>query len=171
MFKTKVATATLAGLLLIGSGVAGAQMMMDYPYGYYQDPFQTENQAQQGPNYNNGFMYDYGYMGPGMMGGYGWHKHLNWEDRQALMRGKLDLSDNQKQAWNGYVSALENMVPAKSTATVQNNTDTEAILNARIQELKDRISALENVQKARQNLINTLTPEQLKVLQDYEEGK
>lgn len=169
MLKTKGAKVTLAGLLLVGSSLAGAQMMMDYPYGYYQEPSQIENQAQPSSNYRDGFMYDYGYMGPGMMRG--WHRHLSWEDRQALLRGKMDLSDNQKQAWEGYVNALENMVPAKSNATQQTNGDTEALLNARIQDLKARISALENVQKARQTLINTLTPEQLKVLQDYEEGK
>jgi len=170
MFNTKGAKVTLAGLLLVSSGLAGAQMMMDYPYGYYQEPSQIENQSQQGSNYKDGFMYDYGYMGPGMMNR-SWHRHLSWEDRQALMRGKLDLSDNQKQAWQDYVNALENMVPAKPTVALEKKGDTEAILNARIQDLKARISALENVQKARQNLINTLTPEQLKVLQDYEEGK
>ncbi len=170
MFNTKGAKVTLAGLFLVSSGLAGAQMTMDYPYGYYQEPSQIKKQIQQSSNYKDGFMYDYGYMCPGMMNR-GWHRHLNWEDRQALMRGKLDLSDNQKQAWQDYVKALENMVPAKPTVTEQQKGDTEVILNARIQDLKARITALENVQKARQNLINTLTPDQLKVLQDYEEGK
>lgn len=149
IFNSKFATLAVAATLALGAGVASAQVgcnMWNGPVG----------QGQY-------------YMGPGMMYGYGpMMGQLNWQDRQALLQGKLNLADNQKQAWKDYSDAVGAAHQKQPKVKAQKPADQQARLEARIANLKARLAVAENLLKARQNLLSVLTPDQVQILQDYE---
>lgn len=149
IFNSKFATLAVAATLTLGAGVAGAQVGCNW----WNGP------AGQGQYY----------MGPGMMYGYGpMMGQLNWQDRQALLQGKLNLTDNQKQAWKDYSDAVGAAHKKQPKVKPQQPADQQARLEARIANLKARLAVAENLLKARQNLLSVLNEDQVKILKDYE---
>lgn len=147
IFNSKFATLAVAATLTLGAGVAGAQVgcnMWNGPFG----------QGQY-------------FMGPGMM--YGpMMGQLSWQDRQALLQGKLNLADNQKQAWKDYSDAVQAAHKKQPKVKPQKPADQQARLEARIANLKARLEVAENLLKARQNLMSVLNADQVQILKDYE---
>ncbi len=147
VFSSKFATLAVATTLTLGAGVAGAQVgcnMWNGPFG----------QGQY-------------FMGPGMM--YGpMMGQLSWQDRQALLQGKLNLADNQKQAWKNYSDAVQAAHKKQPKVKPQKPADQQARLEARIANLKARLQVAENLLKARQNLLSVLNADQVQILKDYE---
>lgn len=94
---------------------------------------------------------------------------MPFEDRLAFLRGSVQPKDAQLPQWNSYEEALiaahdvkKNLPPPGPEATQQQR------LEARIALKKAEVDALENVAKARAELVKVLTPEQIFVLEKIE---
>ena len=95
-------------------------------------------------------------------------------DRMPSLAAKLDmlddflqLNDQQQMTFGAYAQAVLNAHSNNkaSAASVASAQTPQQKLEARIQNLKNRISTLENISKLRQDFISTLTPSQIKLFE------
>lgn len=158
-----VISSALAAALL-GFGAASQAQMMG---GYYGPGCGGWHQGPDGY---------YGMMGPGCAWGWGPQQgngprgNWNYQDRKTYMLGALNLSDNQKSAWNNYSQAIDAVHNARSNQQLDPNASRQDRLNARIDSLKDQTAALEALTKARNEFVKVLSPEQVAVLDQFESG-
>ena len=104
-----------------------------------------------------------GMMGPGMMMGYG----PTMEGQLTYLKGELDITDVQKDAWDGYVDAVK----ARSTTAqgmhaammqaMQSGTALER-MEAHTQAMQSMVESMKAIKPATEALYKVLTDEQKK---------
>lgn len=173
----KSALAVLLGVSLIGSSVSAQGVDQNATPYYYMGP------GMMGGCYGGGcYVNPNYYMGPGMMMGY-WGPYgysyspqtvqpgnttvipvpnTSLGQRLNYLQNTLNLNADQQTAFNNYAQAQESLKDAnQQIAQLQGQATTaQQRLDARIQGLKVRVNALENLSKARKALLSTLNPQQ-----------
>lgn len=92
---------------------------------------------------------------------------LNFEERKALLLGSLDLNDSQKSAWKNYSNAVDQMHD-KKRPNYKDGMSRQELLQERANVLKARLQNVENLIKARAELLKVLTPEQVSIFEKLE---
>ena len=144
----------------------------------------------QGPNGMMGMMGGgcptVGMMGHGWMGPDGWGDRSGWfrgmmgrqprmgalvEGRLAYLKGELNITEEQKPAWDAYASAITGRVETMQglrqgmLETMQKGSATER-MDARIAAMEAMLESMKALKPATEGLYAVLTPEQKSVADD-----
>lgn len=144
----------------------------------------------QGPNGMMGMMGGgcptVGMMGHGWMGPGGWGDRGGWfrgmmgrqprmgalvEGRLAYLKGELNITEEQKPAWDAYVSAITGRVETMQSlhqgmvATMQKGSATER-MDARIAAMEAMLESMKALKPATEGLYAVLTAEQKTIADD-----
>lgn len=168
---TKSVLAVLLGTTLVGTSVCAQEVGQQVSPYYYMGP------GMMGGYYGGPY---YGMMGCWGPYGYGYYPqtivqpgnttvlptpapNTSLEQRLNYLQNALNLNPDQQAAFNNYAQAQESLKTVnQQIAQLQGQaTSTQQRLDARIQGLKVRVQALENLSNARKALISTLNPSQV----------
>lgn len=161
----KTLTAALTGILVLASGTAAAWC------GGYHGNVQNYNCPQAGCTFNG--PHNHYFHGRGCANVQQFHKTPrnafgSYEQRKVYLRGLLNLTDAQKPAFDAYIAAADEAHNLRGQFKFDPNASRQDQLNARIENQKVRLAALEKVAQARTDLVKALSAEQLQALESFE---
>lgn len=142
----------LIGSLVFAAGAASAQMRADCPVNgpHYPD---CQHRMQQ---MHNGV--PHGFKAP----------CAKFENHQAMLRDRLQLTDAQKPAWEAYAGAVAASHKHAKRPMIEPGATTQQRIDARAAHMKARAADLEAVSHARKELVKVLTAEQAMTLESFE---
>lgn len=154
-----LATVATGPMVMAQTNTQGQQTPMMGPgmMGYGMGP------GMMGYGMGPGMMGPNGMMGPGMMMGYG----PTMEGQLAYLKAELGITDAQKEAWDGYVSAIEaraSTMQGMHTAMMQTMQSGSALerIEARTQAMQSMVESMKMIKPATEALYKVLTDEQKK---------
>lgn len=163
--KKTLTAAALTGILVLASGTAAAWC------GGYRGNVQNYNCPQAGCTFNG--PHNHYVPGRGCANVQQFHKTPkkafgSYEQRKVYLRGLLNLTDAQKPAFDAYIAAADEAHNLRGQFKFDPNASRQDQLNARIENQKVRLAALEKVAQARADLVKALSAEQVKALEGFE---
>lgn len=163
--KKTLTAAALTGLLALASGTAAAWC------GGYHGNGQNYTCPQAGCTITG----PHNHYGPGRgcPTAQPFHRNSerafgNYEQRTVYLRGLLNLTDAQKPVFDAYVAAADAAHNVRGQFKFDPNGSRQEQLDARIENQKLRLAALEKVAQARADLVKVLSAEQVQALEGFE---
>ena len=109
-----------------------------------------------------------GMMGGGMMGGRQAKMGAMADGRLAYLKGELDITGAQTEAWNGYVEAVKGRVDTmqgmrQGMMEAMQKGSATARMDARIKGMEAMVESMKAVKPATEKLYGVLTDEQKKI--------
>jgi protein CpxP len=181
MKRILLATAAL-GIVAALAGTVVAQQVGPGPgdgwgRGFHAAGFDGDD---RGPSRHGMMGGRHGMMGGGMMGGGMGDPGMMCENRDARLAGmlafaetKLDITEQQRPAWTKFADTVKGSTKAMDTvcAQVASGEPPPATLPERVKRMEQmteaRLSQLQAVSPALDELYQTLTPEQKKTANDF----
>ena len=131
----------------------------------------AQGQDQQMPMMGPGMMGGQGMMGPGMQGMMGPGMMMGYgptmEGQLTYLKGELDITDAQKEAWDGYVDAVKARsatmqgMHATMMQAMHSGTALER-MEAHTQAMQSMVESMKAIKPATEALYKVLTDEQKK---------